>query len=235
MGPAVAIPIALSVAQMMMNRNASKGGTSGISKDLLKYSTSPYESKTMQEMLPPALGMANINPMMTAGMQRISAMLQTPGKLSGGVSGAVLPGQAMQSDALARTFQQAMANRAGALGNANLPSNIKAALMSALGGGQEAGQRGVRGEAYGASENLQRQDVQNTYKMLDAILQYISSARGQAIQGLGGAAQIDQANSAARTAQYGAMIQGLAQALSGIGNKTSSPAAQQPWYGDTLM
>lgn len=215
--------------------NSGGSGTDDLERAIKDISRSPFASKEVQQLLPPYLRRGATGPMLQSGMQGIGQMLTSPGKLSGTVAPALLPQQAMQSDAIARASHGTMANRMGAAGASNLPANIRMAIMSMLQGGQAGAQRGVQGQALTQSDALRKQDLMHTYKIYDAILQYLSSARGQAIEGLAGAAPAQMNKEAANTAAVGAGIQALANILSGVGTNGGGSGSSNGWYGDTLM
>jgi hypothetical protein len=167
-------------------------------KQLRSISNSGFENRDIQKFLPPSLQQQNIGPGLSAGMQNISELLRNPGALSPNVSSAILPRLAAESETIAQNFRGIGSEQAGAAARGNAPVSIKNALASALNVAQERAQRGARRDALTSSDQLRRQDLDQTFKILDAILGFISSARGQGIQGLGALSETEAARSAAR-------------------------------------
>jgi hypothetical protein len=73
---------------------------------------------------------------------------------------------------------------------------------------QQRAQSGARREALTASDQLRRQDLGQTFNILDAILAFISSGRGQAAQGFATGAGIQQQRQAANQAFVGGLLGG---------------------------
>lgn len=166
------------------------GGESRSERDINDLAKSFYEQKPLQRYLPPELRQDKIGPFMSAGVQGLGSLLQNPGGLSPNVSEAILPRLSAESQSIAQNFRGIQSNQSGAAARGNLPTSIKAALQQALDVAQERAQRGARGQALTDSESLRREDLSNVYKLLDTILQFMSSGRGQAIPGLGMTAQM---------------------------------------------
>jgi hypothetical protein len=182
--------------------------------DRLKYEASrPFED--LQFYLPPELRREQAGPLIGAGMEGIGNLIRNPGQLSSQVSSSVAPQVAAQSQGIAQDFRNQATNQAGAAGTNNLPSSLKALLQSAMGSSQEQAQRGARTQGLGSTDQLKREDLQHTYKLLDTIMQFISSGRGQAIPGLVGAAQNRSENyqrsSNANMAALASMLQSMGQ------------------------
>lgn len=177
--------------------------------NLSKVSQAPYESQYTQRFLPPEL--RNTGPILGAGIEGIGGLIRNPGQLSSTVGASIAPQVAAQSQDIAQNFRNEATNEAGAAGTSNLPSSIKALLQQLLGTRQEAAQRGVRTQGLGTTDQTQRAGLEHTYKLLDTILQFISSGRGQSVPGLIGAAEQQgeaaRMKQAASTAAIGSLLQ----------------------------
>ena len=173
---------------------------------LSKLSRAPYESSEIQRFLPPELRAGAVGPMLQSGMGGIAELLRNPGGLSPTVSDAIRQRLAAESESIAQNYRGIGSQQAGAAARGNLPVSIKGALQSALDVAQERAQRGSRREALQDSDTLRRQDLEQTYKILDAILQFISSGRGQAIPGLSTSAQLSGNRQAAQLAAIGNLL-----------------------------
>ena len=180
---------------------------------LKKAANAPYESSSIQQYLPPELRMAQTGPILQSGMSGIGNLIRNPGVLSGSVGAGIQPQVGLESQGIAQQFRNQGLEQAGAAGTANLPSGVKALLQAALGMGQEGAQRAARIRGLGATDKTKRADLQQTYKLLDTILQFISSGRGQTIPGIQAAAeQRSEAGlrgSAANTAMIGSLLQAM--------------------------
>lgn len=183
--------------------------TSG-EKDLSTYSKAPFDSRQIQAFLPEYLRSGNINPYMNAGIAGIGNLMQNPGGLNPNISQAIAPRLGIESQGIAQNFRGIQANQAGGAARSNLPVSIKAALDAALNTQQERAQRDARGNAMYESEQLRRSDLDQTYKLLDALLQFSNAGRGGAIQGLGQAANSSVNRQAATQAMYASMLQSIA-------------------------
>jgi hypothetical protein len=164
------------------------GGASGAEQNLSDIAQSSLYSGNIQKFLPLSLRRASIDPFLSQGMAGIGNLLAHPGSLSPTVADAIRPQQANEAQSIAQNFRGLQSNQAGAAARGNLPVSIKDALASALNVAQERAMRESRMQALTQSGQLQRSDLEQIYKILDAILQFTSSGRGQAIQGLGAAA-----------------------------------------------
>ncbi len=180
-----------------------------------------FESSDIQRYLPWQLRMGGglIDPILKSGIQGIGDLIQHPGSLSPTISSAIAPRLAAESQNIAQNFRGIGQNQAGASARANTPLSLQGALQSALDVAQERAQRASRGEALSQSEDLRRQDLSQPYNLLNTILQYISSGRGQAIPGLGQAAQLGQPNQASNMALIGSLLSN--PALFGGGTQAS--------------
>ena len=175
-------------------------------KRLTQYSTAPYASSEIQGFLPPALQENFTGPITLQGLMAIAELLRNPGGMRSGVADAIRPRLAQESATIAQNYRGIQSNQAGAAARGNLPVSIKSALQSALDVAQERAQRGARQTALSESESLRREDIGQTYKLLDTLLQFTSSGRGQAIPGLQAAAQMAGNRQAAQQASYGTIL-----------------------------
>lgn len=189
--------------------NKVLGGRTSEEKALREFSTAPYESGNIQQFLPPALRENITGPMTLQGLMRIAEMLRNPGGLRGDVADAIRPRLAQESQTIAQNYRGIGSNQAGMLARTNAPVSIKNALQSALDVAQERAQRGARQTALSESEGLRREDTGQTYKLLDALLQFTSSGRGQAIPGLARSAEMSGTRQAAQQASYGNILSNI--------------------------
>ncbi len=185
-------------------------GTPDSAKDLRRLANASFESGTLQKFLPPSLRIGQTGEFLQSGIQGIGELIQNPGGLSPNVLDAIRPFLAQESENIQTNFRGIRANQAGGAARSNLPVSIKNALASSLDVSEERAQRGARRGAIQDSDQLRRQDLSQTFAILDSILQFLSSGRGQATQGLGAAA--------------GAEAQSQAAVLSFIGSLGSSAA-----------
>ena len=185
------------------------GGRTSEERALSKFSTAPYSSGTIQGFLPPALQDRFTGPMLTSGMGGIAELLRNPGGLSPTVADAIRPRLAAESQSIAENYRGIGSNWAGMAARTNAPVSIKGALASALDVAQERAQRGARQTALTESEGLRREDIGQTYKLLDTLLQFTSSGRGQAIPGLGAAANASAERQASRMAGLGNILSNI--------------------------
>lgn len=168
------------------------GGKTGAEKNLQDLSKAYYGGSLIQRFLPPALRHDVTGPILGEGVQGIGELLKNPGGLGGNVAEAINPRLASESESIARNYRGLQQEEAGAAARGNAPVSIKNALQAALGVDHERAQREARRGALSESEQLRRTDLEQTYKLLDAILGFISSGRGQGIQGLGTASNVGQ-------------------------------------------
>ncbi len=192
-------------------------GDNGTSDYLLKLSSSPFERRPIQKLLPPSLRLKQTGGILQSGIQGIGNLIKNPGGLSPSVSGALNARLASESQNIAQNFRGIASQQAGASARGNVPVSIRAALESALNVAQERAQRGARQDALSESEGLRRQDLGQTFNIMDAILQFVSSGRGQAVSGLGAAGQlslgqqtINNQSQAARTSAIGSLFSSFA-------------------------
>lgn len=191
------------------------GGETNAQKSLQNYSTAGFGSKGIQAFLPLALQSQFTEPYLGAGIAGIGDLINNPGGLSPGVSDAIRPRLAMESQSIGQNYRNIQSNLSGTLARGNAPVSIKGALEAALNTQQERAQREARGAALTESDQLRRQDLEQTYKILDALLQFTSSGRGQAIQGLGAATGTAQANQASNMALWSKLLQSVGQSGQG--------------------
>jgi hypothetical protein len=202
-------------------------------EDLVKLLSSPFESFQIQKLLPPSLRSffpakrgkrsktgienANITPALTAGIQNIGRLAAQPGTLSPEIAAALQARFSQASQGLASGSQnnlQQLLNRLAA-GNASSSAVNTAGAAGLV--SQERGQRGLRGQGLSQTDQLQRADSQQVFNLLDTLLQFISSGRGQNVQGLAGAGQLAVGQQAITNQQQAAQIASLGSALSSIG------------------
>ena len=185
------------------------GGTS----DLKRVSRAGFRDSALQKFLPNALQSGfgdDIGRLLSTGIQGIGDLIRNPGGLAPNVLDAIRPRLAAESENIAQNFRGIGSQQAGTLARTNAPVSIRSALESALNTSQERAQRGARREALSDSDQLRRQDSSQIFNILDAILQFMSSGRGQAIQGLGAVAQADAQKQAALVGAAGAAAGGFA-------------------------
>ena len=175
-------------------------------KSVGNQATAPYASWESQRFLPPALYNSNTNPILNAGIRGIGQLIENPGGLSPTVGDAIRPQLANESQSIAENYRGIGANLAGSAARNNLPFSIKSALQSALDVAQERAQRSARNTALTQSETLRRSDLNQTYSLLDIINQYLSSGRGQAIQGLQAQAGTTANQNATNMALIGSLL-----------------------------
>lgn len=189
--------------------SASKQSGGGVSAAKLRELTAPFGSSKIQKFLPLQLrtgakgGM--LDQLLNSGIGGILELLKRPGGLSGKVSEAILPRLAMESETIGQNFRGIRSNQAGAAARGNVPVSIRTALESALDVAQERAQRGARRDALVDSEQLRRQDLSQTFDILNAVLSFISSGRGQAGPAIQASAQAASQNQAANLAFLGTL------------------------------
>jgi len=192
--------------------NKFLGGRTSEERAQSRFATAPYSSDVIQGFLPPALRDQFTGPMLTSGMEGIAELLRNPGGLSPGVADAIRARLAEESQSIAQNYRGIQSQQAGAAARGNVPTSIKGALQSALDVAQERAQRGARQTALTESDTLRRQDLSQVYALLDALLQFTSSGRGQATAGLGAAAQSSAQRQAAMMALIGNLLSSGAEA-----------------------
>lgn len=176
------------------------GSASGAEEDLSNLAKAPFESFDIQKFLPPALRQSQTGAFLNAGIQGIGGLITDPGGLSPNVEDAIRQRLATQSESIAQDFRGIQSQAAGRGARTNAPVSIKNALASAIDIAQSRAQRGARREALTDTDQLRRQDLQQTFQILNTILQFISSGRGQGVAGLGAAGEIGQNRQAANLA-----------------------------------
>ena len=191
----------------------SSGGAEEEQKQL---ATEPFEGFRVQRFLPPSLRSANTTDTLRTGVQGIGELIRNPGGLSPTVSDAIRPRLAAESENIAGNFRNFQAENTGAAARSNTPVSLKDAVSRAINVAQERAQRGARRDALSDSDNLRRQDLSQTFSLLDAILQFIGSGRGQAVQGLGAAGGLEQNRKAANLSAIGSLSGNLGD-LTGSG------------------
>lgn len=184
------------------------GGPTGAQSSLRDFATSGFGSSNIQRFLPLSLQKQFTEPILASGIGGIGDLIRNPGGLSPTVNQAIAPQLANESQAIAQNYRNLQSNQAGSLARSNAPPSIKTALQSALGISQERAQREARNQALTESDVQRRNDLNETFKILDALLQFTSSGRGQAIQGLGAASQQSQQNRASQLALLGSILSG---------------------------
>ncbi len=208
-----AVAVYGAFTQSSANRSAKNQAN-----NLAAFATSGFESPKIQAFLPPQLRQDQIGGILQSGVQGIGDLIKNPGGLAPNVGQAIGPRLAIESENIAQNFRGIRANQAGLSARSNLPVSIRGALSSALDVAQARAQRGARRQALTDTDSLRRQDLGQTFSLLDTLLQFTSSGRGHGIQGLGAAANLNQQNSAANQAFLGSIMSGLAS-NSGKGQK----------------
>jgi len=146
-----------------------------------------------------------------AGLANIGELMRNPGQLSSGISSAIAPRLAMESEDIAGNFRNIRSNQAGMAARTNAPVSIKNALGSALDVAQFRAQRDARRTAQLDSETLRRGDLENTYRILATILDYINGGRGIAAGAQANAQQQAGQRQAATVGALGNFASSLAQ------------------------
>jgi hypothetical protein len=207
------------------------GSKSG--KKTSKIADSPYEG-VVQKYLPFALRYRNVDPYLGAGVEGIGNLIRNPGSLSPDVADAIRMRLASESENIAQNYRGIGANQAGAGARGNVPISIRTALDSALNTQQERAQREARRGALADSESLRRQDLGQTYNLLNTILQFMQSGKGQAIQGFGSAGVMEQNTKGTELSALGSIISSLANMRTGGGSGAggAAPLAGGGWAGN---
>jgi hypothetical protein len=182
-----------------------------------KLAQRPFESSTNQNFLPPALRYSNTGGILNAGVQGIGQMIENPGTLSPTVADAIRQQLATESENIAQNYRGIASNQAGAEARGNVPVSIRTALGSALDVAQERAQREARRQALIQSDTQRRQDLAQTYDLLNSILQFMSSGRGQAVAGLNSAGAMESQTKGSQLTALGSIISSLAS-MHGSGN-----------------
>lgn len=186
------------------------GGETGAGKEARRIAEANFTDFRLQKFLPPSLRFEQTGGILKSGIQGIGELIKTPGRLSSSVADAIRQRLAGTSENIAANFRGIRANQAGASARSNTPISIKNALSGALDVAQERAQRGARRGALEDTDKLRRQDLGQTFGILDAILQFLSSGRGQAVQGLDVASRSEESAIASRQALIGSVGSSLA-------------------------
>ena len=229
--PVIAGGEPLTTAAVIAGGAALAGGLlskSKASRKLERLSSAAFDTNTIQRLLPPSLRANRTGAIIDTGIQGIGDLIRNPGGLSPNVLDAIRPRLAAESESIAGNFRGIQAQRAGAAARSNTPVSLRDAVARAVDVAQERAQRGARREALTDSDKLRRQDLGQTFTLLDSILRFISSARGQGIPGLAAAAGIDQRRQASNLAGVGNLVSGLAQ------SGTTTPTTLFPGQGPLL-
>ena len=213
-------PVAIVAGAAVIGGIASAkigGRESSTEKSLKNFAKAGFESEKTQRFLPQSLQTSQTGDILQSGIQGIGNLIQNPGSLSPQVADAIRARLSSTSEGIASDFRGIRANQAGAGARSNLPVSIRNALSSALDVAQERAQRGARRGALQDTDALRRQDLSQTFNLLDAQLQFSSSGKGQAIQGLGGALGSANQRQAAKAAGIGSAITSIGGAFGGGG------------------
>lgn len=200
----MAIPLAMSAFSALKK---SGGGSSNYMSQLNKAS---YEDRKIQNFLPEPLRFQNTYPMLRSGIAGIGELMSNPGGMSPNIASAIAPRLGMESQGIAQNFRGMQANQAGGAARSNLPVSIKAALASALDTQQERAQRDARMGLMAESEQLRRGDLDQVYKLLDAMLGFTNAGRGISNQGLSSAANSEANNQASLMSLFGSIANSMA-------------------------
>lgn len=191
------------------------GGATPSESRLSDLAGAGFNDPRVQALLPFILQDPNIGPLLQSGMSGIADLLRNPGSLSPTVSSSIAPRLAEESQNIAQNYQGIGANQAGALARSNAPTSLKGALASALDVAQERAQRSARNEALTSSDVLRRQDLGQTFNLLNSLLQFTSAGRGQSIQGLGIASQDEARRQAAEMALWSSILNSISRNQTG--------------------
>lgn len=200
--------IASAASSYLSNKNKGSVHGSGI-----EMSQSPFESPYVQQLIPGFMRtwdtktntQTPFGNALQTGVNNIGQLLQNPGALRPDIAGAIAPRLSAESQNIAQNYRGIGQQQAGAAARSNLPVSLKAALQSALGMNQARDQAAARGQALTESEQLRRSDLAQTNDMLQAILNFISSARNSSAQTFGPIAQAQAQGSASRMALAGSL------------------------------
>jgi len=244
-GIAIAFWQLIGTAAGMVGNRAAAGfdnpNISSNSEDQYKLLTYPFNSGAIQALLPASLkfgpipkGMpgwkarsspyepGNIEPFINSGVRQLGLLSAFPGVLNPQVAPALKAGTAMQSTQAAQndTAQaQRVMNRLASTGGSQGANPLATAAMNLS---ADASQRGVRGAALSQTDQLKRSDTQQTYNLLDAVLKFISSGRGQSVAGLQGAAQLAQSQKAIQQQYQASQLAMLGSGLSSFGGGSNA-------------
>ena len=171
---------------------------SGAEEELRRLSNADFLSSTIQRFLPSALRNDRTGAITDAGIQGIGELIRNPGGLGSNVAAAIRPRLAAESESIGTNFRGLQSQQAGSLERSNAPISLKAALSSALDTQQERAQRESRRGALQDSDRLRREDLQQTFKLLEIINQFITGRLSPSVSAAGAGAN------AASTQQAGA-------------------------------
>jgi len=203
-----------------------------LQKALQDIGSARFDNPEIQSpFLPRALQTQNINPYLVQGMQNLGGLIQNPGGTSEWLQGNIASRLGAEKQNIAQSMAGTRSEVSGSAARSNTPVSLKNALSSALDTAQARANRQAEQQAVSESEQLRRQDIPQTFNLLDTILQYVSSGRGQAVQGLKGAGQLDLQSRGMQQQQTAGVMAGLgslAGSLSGVnwgGNATNNTNA----------
>jgi len=204
------------------------GGASGAEGDLADIAGAGFNENILQHMLPRGLRRETTEPIIKAGIAGLGDLIRNPGGLNPNIADAIRPRLAATSEGIAQNFRGIRENQAGSFARSNAPMSIRSALDSALNVSQERAQRGARREALTDSEQLRRADLNQTFAILDSILQFLSSSRGQAISGLGASAGLAANRQGSQMAFLGSLLGTGGSLLTGSGVFGGNTPAAEP-------
>jgi hypothetical protein len=189
-----------------------------LEKSLSKLANARFEESPIQRLLPPSLRIDQTGGFLRSGIQGIGDLISDPSGVSPRLSEAISARRGQEAANIEQNFQNIQQEQAGQAARTNLPVSLKGALSKALDTAQARAQRVSEQKAVSESEALRRQDVGQTFNILDSILQFLSSGRGQVIRGLGGAAQLAGGQQILGDQSNAALVAGLGSALSTLGS-----------------
>lgn len=180
----------------------------GIQK-VFEHAARAQDYDAMGRYLPPELRGAG--PAIGEGLQGIGELIRNPTGLGSNLESAIQGRLGTEMRSIGQNFNNLRSEQAGAAARGNLPVSIKGALQKALNTNQQRAEGQARGQAITESDQLRRSDLDQTYRLLDTILQFISSGRGQGMAGVNAAnamrAQGQQQSNASNTALIGSLLQ----------------------------
>ncbi len=181
-------------------------GKSGAEKRLNKSAYLPFNDPKIQGFLPDSLRGWAAQDTLRQAVENMRYRTMNPGALGPNIAEAIAPRVAAESDIAARNFRNMRYNQRGSAARSNMPLSIQESLANALDIAQARAQSGIRRNALADSEQLRRADEMGGMSLLDAILQFTSSGRGQAIQGLGAATQAANQRRGSNMAFFGDLL-----------------------------
>ncbi len=179
---------------------------SGAEEQLNKLSSADFLSSTIQRFLPSALRNDRTGAITDAGIQGIGELIRNPGGLGSNVAAAIRPRLAAESESIGQNFRGLQSQQAGSLARSNAPISLKAALSSALDTQQERAQRDTRRGALQDSDRLRREDLQQTFKLLEIINQFITGRLSPAVAASGAGTQAAGNRQAAGAGALGSIL-----------------------------